>query len=204
MTVSGSSSDIQPPTAIPLFPLHTVLFSGGPLALRIFEPRYLDMVRRCMHEQTGFGVVLIREGAEAGAVARTADSGTLARIADFNQLPDGLLGLVCIGGARFRIERRWRAADGLHWAEVSWLLAPPVQALLPQHAYLAEVLRQLLPQCGDTYQFVESGFDSADWVGCRLAELLPVPAADKQRWADVMDPAARLDELTALIRQPAN
>ena len=70
-------------SVIGLFPLHTVLFPGGPLPLRIFETRYTDMVRRCMREQQPFGVVLIQEGEEAGPVATTATVGCSARIADF-------------------------------------------------------------------------------------------------------------------------
>ena len=89
--------------ALPLFPLNTVLFPGGPLSLRIFEPRYLDMVRRCLKERGGFGVVLILEGLEAGVVGRVADTGTSARIVDFDTLPDGLLGIVCVGE---RLEER--------------------------------------------------------------------------------------------------
>src|SRR3954451_22450455 len=95
---------------IPLFPLHTVLFPGGPLPLRIFETRYTDMVRRCMREQRPFGVVLIEEGDEAGPVATTATVGCTARIADFHTLTDGFLGISCIGGSKFRVERVWRAA----------------------------------------------------------------------------------------------
>jgi Lon protease-like protein len=92
---------------IPLFPLNTVLFPGGPLPLRIFETRYTDMVRRCMREQSGFGVVMIQAetaagpGPETDKLARTAETGTLATIVDFNQLSDGLLGITCIGGSRF-------------------------------------------------------------------------------------------------------
>jgi hypothetical protein len=98
---------------LPLFPLHTVLFPGGPLALRIFEPRYLDMVRRCMKEHKSFGVVTIFEGAEAGAVARLATLGTCARIVDFDPLPDGLLGITCIGEERVRILRRWQQSGSV-------------------------------------------------------------------------------------------
>ena len=76
-------------SVIPLFPLHTVLFPGGPLPLRIFETRYTDMVRRCTREQRPFGVVLIQEGDEAGPVATTATIGCSARIADFYTLRDG-------------------------------------------------------------------------------------------------------------------
>jgi 4-hydroxy-3-polyprenylbenzoate decarboxylase len=80
-----------------LFPLGTVLFPGGPLPLRIFETRYIDLVRRCMRDGMGFGVVLIREGVEAGGAATTFDVGTYARIVDFSQQPDGLLGISCLG-----------------------------------------------------------------------------------------------------------
>ena len=189
---------------IPLFPLNTVLFPGGPLPLRIFETRYTDMVRRCMRSQSGFGVVLIREGSEAGAVARTADSGTLARIVDFNQLSDGLLGITCIGGERFAVQRRRRTPDGLNMADVRWLAPAPLQAVAPQHTHLADILRKLLPQLGDVYQFVKPQLDNADWVGCRLAEILPVGLEDKQAWADLLDPSLRLDQLASLIQQPTN
>ena len=112
-------------SVIPLFPLHTVLFPGGPLPLRIFETRYTDMVRRCMREQQPFGVVLIQEGEEAGPVATTATVGCSARIADFYTLQDGLLGISCVGERKFRVQRVWRAADGLNMGEVSWLAPEP-------------------------------------------------------------------------------
>ena len=82
--------------SIALFPLNIVLFPDGPLPLRIFETRYVDMVRRCMRESSSFGVVLIREGGEVGP-AETFDVGTIAGIVDFHQLADGLLGLSCVG-----------------------------------------------------------------------------------------------------------
>ena len=93
---------------IPLFPLGTGLFPGGPLPLRIFETRYVDMVRRCMREESGFGVVLIERGAEAGAPSRFVQVGTEAGIVDFDRLDDGLLGLTCVGRERFRVLDAWR------------------------------------------------------------------------------------------------
>src|SRR3954471_9982366 len=110
---------------IALFPLHTVLFPGGPLPLRIFETRYVDMVRRCTREQRPFGVVLIQEGDEAGPVSTTATVGCTARIADFYTLQDGLLGISCVGEHKFRVLRVWRADDGLNMAEVEWLEPEP-------------------------------------------------------------------------------
>jgi len=90
---------------IPLFPLNTVLFPGGPLSLRIFEPRYLDLVRDCTRNGSGFGVCLILQGREAGEPAVPAAVGTFARIVDFYTLSDGLLGIRAEGGERFRVER---------------------------------------------------------------------------------------------------
>jgi Lon protease-like protein len=181
-----------------------VLFPNGPLPLRIFETRYVDMVRRCMREAQGFGVVLIREGSEAGAVAggpaTTCDVGTLASIVDFDQLPDGLLGLTCVGQRRFRIRSRRRQADGLNLGEVEWLEPEPALRVPPRHARLAELLENVLPQLGDVYAGISMQLDDAAWVGHRLAEILPMDLADKQFCLELDDPVRRLDVLAPMIQ----
>jgi Lon protease-like protein len=184
---------------IPLFPLNTVLFPNGPLPLRIFETRYVDMVRRCMREDQGFGVVLIRAGAESGP-AETCDVGTLAKIVDFNQLPDGLLGLSCVGQRRFRIHSRRTQPDGLNVGEVEWLQDEPTVSVPPQHARLAVLLENVLPQLGEVYQGLPMHLDDAAWVGHRLAEILPMDLADKQFCLELGDPLRRLDVLSPLIQ----
>ena len=88
---------------VPLFPLNTVLFPGGVLPLRIFEPRYLDMVSDCLKSDTGIGVVLIKDGAETGKAADTYDTGTLSGISYWHKRPDGILGVTLKGDQRFRI-----------------------------------------------------------------------------------------------------
>ncbi len=184
-------------TKIPLFPLNIVLFPDGPLPLRIFETRYVDMVRRCMREDEGFGVVLIREGNEVGP-AETFDVGTLAKITDFDALPDGLLGLSCVGRQRFRIRERSRQADGLNLSEVDWL-APEASVQVPErHARLASLLQTVLPQLGEVYSDIEMRLEDAAWVGHRLAEILPIPLTEKQIYLEMDDPLARLDALAPL------
>src|SRR6185369_5084266 len=131
---------------LPLFPLNTVLFPGGPLPLRIFEPRYVDMVRKCMREGAPFGVLLIRAGQEVGEVSSAADVGTSARIVDFNQMPDGLLGIICTGEQKFRVEDRHVQADGLNVGTVTWLPPERPTPLPPQHAHLGLLLKRALPQ----------------------------------------------------------
>ena len=132
-------------TTIPLFPLNTVLFPGGPLKLRIFEPRYVDMIGRCMREDIGFGVALIVEGVEAGGPARTGNVGTLARIVDFEQLKGGLLGITAHGRERFRIDLVRQQSDGLNIADVEWLREEPQRAVSDEYSILAELVRQAFP-----------------------------------------------------------
>ncbi|HEY3851039.1 MAG TPA: LON peptidase substrate-binding domain-containing protein [Steroidobacteraceae bacterium] len=184
---------------IPLFPLNLVLFPDGPLPLRIFETRYYDMVRRCMREGRGFGVVLIREGREVGlSDADLYDVGTMAEITDFHQLQDGLLGLSCIGRRRFRIVGRGRQADGLHLGEVEWLSIEPRLAVPARHQRLSTLLGTVLPQLGEVYSNIDMRLDDAAWVGHRLAEILPIPLGDKQSYLEIDDPVERLDRLAAI------
>ena len=184
---------------IPLFPLNTVLFPGGPLPLRIFEARYIDLVRRCLRDESGFGVVLIREGMEAGGPALTFDVGTYARIVDFSQQPDGLLGIRAQGERRFRILERRRARDGLNLADVEWL---PDEQLLPlpeEYAELGPARAAILAQAGEPYASHERRADDAAWVAGRLAEILPIPAPHKQHCLELDDPVERLRYLRPMF-----
>lgn len=187
---------------IALFPLATVLYPGGPLPLRIFEPRYLDMVRSCMREDSAFGAVLIVAGAEAGgAVEATAPVGTSARIVDFYPMPDGLLGIYCLGGRKFRLLRRWQHPDGLNMGEVVFLPDEPAVELPAEYQHLGRLMRKVLPELGELYEAVEKRVDDAAWVGYRLAEILPVSLTEKQEWLELDDPLERLAILNPLIRR---
>ena len=185
-----------------MFPLETVLFPDGPLPLRIFEPRYLDMVSRCLKQDQGFGVCLIQKGAEAGRV-NAFTVGTLARITDWSGGEDGMLHIVVCGGDRFRVLETHSQADGLNLAEVEWLPAEPV-TLLPESAYpLAELLRQILAQVPEHYRGIEPHYDDASWVGYRLAELLPLSLGQRQYFLELNDPLKRLEILQTLVESLA-
>jgi Lon protease-like protein len=202
-TTQTSASTADSTAAAPLFPLNTVLFPGGPLPLRIFETRYVDMVRHCMRQRCSFGVLLIRSGSEVG-VGRTADTceiGTTARIVDFNSLPDGLLGITCIGERRFRVVKRWQQDDGLHVGTIDYLPAQERLDLPGEFQHLGELLRKVLPELGDLYADVPKHFDDAAWVGCRLAEILPISLSEKQYCLELDDPLMRLARLSPLIRK---
>ncbi|MCP1726042.1 Lon protease-like protein [Natronospira proteinivora] len=183
---------------IPLFPLKTVLFPGGPLSLRIFEPRYLDMISYCMKHDAGFGVVLIQAGEEAGE-ARFHKLGTLGRIRDWDRLEDGLLGVTALGEARFELRDTHQAADGLYWGAVDWLESPQAAPLPGAFGHLAQLLRQLLPQLPAPWRLVTPRYDDADWVGFRLAEILPISLTDKQALLEMRDSRQRLEALQGYL-----
>jgi uncharacterized protein len=185
---------------IALFPLNAVLYPGGLLSLRIFEPRYLDMVRECSRNDSGFGVCLILAGREAGEPATPAAVGTLARIDDFYTLPDGLLGIRARGSRRFRVAQTRVRDNGLVHGLVRWWPDEPRVELPPEYGLLAVILERLLEQVGGEHASGErSRFDDAAWVGFRLAELLPVEAAERQHWLQLTDPLQRLDGLMRCI-----
>ena len=187
------------PVEIPLFPLNTVLFPGGRLPLRIFETRYIDLVRRCLRDGSGFGVIMLLEGREAGGTATICDVGTYARIVDFSQQPDGLLGIEARGERRFRVLEHRRARDGLHLADVAWLAEEPAVALPTEFAELGPTLAQVLGQVGEPYASSERHLDDAGWVAGRLAEILPISPAHKQHCLELDDPVERLHFLRPLF-----
>ena len=93
-----------PQRTIPLFPLNVVLFPGGFLPLHIFEERYKLMIQRCLDEESEFGVVLIRSGAEVGGNAEPHPVGTAARIVNVKKEEDGRMNIMVTGRERFRID----------------------------------------------------------------------------------------------------
>ena len=168
---------------LPLFPLHTVLFPGGLLALRVFEPRYLDMVRECGRAGHGFGVCLILTGEEVGVAASSAAVGCEATIEDFSASADGLLQLTVRGGRRFHVEQSRVRDNGLVVADVRWLPAPTVSPLRPEHELLAVLLRRMVDRAGPANRIAatEADFRNAEWVAWRLAEWLPLDGEERQQ-----------------------
>ncbi len=190
--------------AVPLFPLQTVLFPGGPLPLRVFEPRYLDMVSRCMKDSEPFGVLLIADGpdvADTDSVVRTQAIGTLATVCDWYQGTDGLLGITALGKQRFRLESMTRQDDGLNVGEVE-LLEPDANTPLPaQYSLMSELLRAVIDDLGRLYAMIEKHYEDASWVGFRFAEILPLDLQRKQYCLEMDDPVARLKFLQPFLRE---
>jgi Lon protease-like protein len=183
---------MAPAMQVALFPLRTVLYPGGPLPLRIFETRYIDMIGRSLKRDEPFGVLLIKNGHETGP-ANTCEVGTLARIQDWYQGSDGLLGVTAIGEDRFRLISSDRMSDGLNVGEIE--LLPDVFGIdLPDDFKpLASILEGVLNDLGRLYENLETHYTDACWVAHRFAEILPMSAQQKQLCLEANDPVACLE-----------
>ncbi|UCG74358.1 MAG: LON peptidase substrate-binding domain-containing protein [Chromatiales bacterium] len=185
--------------SIPLFPLRTVLFPGGPLPLRVFEPRYLDMISRCMKDDAEFGVVMIRDGSEVGD-ARIAEIGTRARITDWYQGSDGILGVTAVGTQRFVLQAVDKQADGLYLGTVEALAPEPEVALPAEYEPMATLLKAVIEDLGKLYDPLPKHYEDAAWVAARFAEILPMEIEQKQTCLEIDDPIQRLEYVRPLLR----
>eukprot|EP01037_Dinobryon_pediforme_P004716 gene4716-4759_t len=203
----GIHAPMTPPltlSSLPLFPLGSVLFPDGVLALRVFEVRYLDMVRKCHRTGAPFGVVALTQGQEvrqAGAPEeRFNDIGTLAIIEQLETPQPGLVTLLCRGSQRFRITQRHHLQHGLWIADVDHveqdLTVPVPDDLKKASTALAQVLHTLQVRDPDMPHLVTptaAQLNDCGWVANRWCELLPVPLELKQRLMELDNPLVRLE-----------
>jgi len=186
--------------SLPLFPLHNVLLPGAAMDLRIFERRYLDLVRDCGRSASGFGVCLILEGDESGAPATPAAYGVEARIENFDMGEDGLLSLRVRGHRRFHVVRTRVRDNGLVMADVEWRCADEDGEIRPEHALLGTLLQTMMEKAGtDLAKLPPRIFEHAGWVGWRLAQVLPITPEQRVSLLQEDDVHARLQRLLEWI-----
>lgn len=177
---------------LPVFPLKTVLFPGGLLPLRIFEPRYIDMVGDCVREETGFVVCLICAGNEAGAPASFFPMGTECHIVDWDALPDGLLGITVQGRRKVEIVSHTVRPDGLAVGGVVPVEPEPAVPLPEAYRPLCGLLDTLVDELGPPYSDMARHHEDGGWLSARLVEILPLDLGDKQALFELRDPEERL------------
>ncbi len=189
---------------VPLFPLHTVLFPGGMLPLKVFEQRYIAMTKACVASGEPFGVCRIVKGDEVAraeaAQPQFSPIGTLARIVDWD-MPDGVLHLRAEGGDRFQVRSHSTQDDGLVVASVIAIAGEPARPLPDAYRPLAQLLDVLVQKIGDAPFASTRAFDDSSWVGYRLAELLPLPLNVKQSMLEINDSEVRLAVLSKFLQQ---
>ena len=193
---------------IPLFPLPVVLFPGGYLPLRIFEQRYIDMVRECAAKERCFGVCLINNSEKAQHPATHLRVGTTAEIYDFSSLDDGLLGISTRGKQRFTIQKTRMRDNGLLTGEVNLMTEPRIVDLPDEYSVLSMIAERFMEKVSANYpEFQPRDLQDASWVGYRLSELLPLENNERQSLLQITDPLERLQVLVELLprfQEPAD
>ena len=189
---------------LPLFPLGTVLFPGGVLPLRIFEPRYLDMIANCMRDSSPFGVVLLRRGGEVmndsdGSKVEFHNVGTEARVFDFSQTEKGILTVIASGERRFVVDRAESASDGLMIAHVSFLADECDSEITEEHGELLKVLIELMKHPLVQELKLDVDLTKAKSVSYRLSDLLPIAPEEKQKLLEIDSAEKRLSRLREII-----
>ncbi|AZG12644.1 LON peptidase substrate-binding domain-containing protein [Cupriavidus pauculus] len=197
--------------ALPLFPLNTVLFPDGRLPLRIFEQRYVDMVRQCMREDAPFGVCLLASGDEVarpGVDAVPEEIGCLAQIVDCNMEQLGVLLIETRGRQRFRVLSHATRDDGLIVAQAEVLPDDIIDCKLELLSECLDALRRIVASLHSEQPdksklpFAEPYlWDDPSWVANRLCELLPVPLKAKQMLMALPDAGMRIEIVHRYMRQ---
>jgi len=192
---------------IPLFPLGTVLFPDGVIALKIFEARYLDMIKNCLREKTEFGVVSIMkdQSVQEDEFLIFSDIGTLAQIEYFDPVQPALYMTKSCGTQRFKLLNSQQEPSGLWIGEVELLENDPIMPIPEEHQGVVKLLNEIISVIQSEDLLEESSFkepfkiDDCGWVSNRLAELLPISLAQKNHLLAQTNPRIRLDLVTELI-----
>ncbi len=189
-----------------LFPLDTVLFPGGILPLRIFEQRYLSLIKSCMKSDLGFVVVLISSGKEVNDVPEIHRIGTYVKIIDWESLDNGLLGITIQGVRRVQLHSTTAKDDGLLAGVVSELVSNDEQAVVlnNKHDDLVKTLQQLSKHPFVAQRYSDIDFSCATTVCNRLSELLPIPNLVKQELLETLDIEHQIEKLQTIIGGLAN
>lgn len=190
---------------LPLFPLRTVLLPGGRIPLQIFEPRYLDLVSRCMKGDSGFGIVRITEGheviiAQGTTPPVTAALGTLARIVDWDALPAGRLRITVEGSRRFRVLQTRVQPDGLLWGTVDWLPGIETTPLTDEHLVLQDIMNGLAEHPALQRLGVRGGWADGAALACALAQYLPLEESERYELLGQRDAQAALALIDRLVK----
>jgi Lon protease-like protein len=195
---------VQTPFDLPLFPLQAVLFPGGLLSLKVFEPRYLDLVGNCLRDSKPFGVVALRQGSETGHGSIVFEArGTTAELIDVDSTQANILLVRCRGTQRFDVQASRQQSDGL-WIGKALAVADdetvaPHEAVHDTVRGLANAIATLKSQGAEPF-LPPYRFDSAGWVANRWCEILPISLAAKQKLMELPDAQVRLQLVDEFLR----
>ncbi len=196
---------------IPLFPLNIVLFPGGRFDLQILERRYIDIFSQCIWTGTGFGICLLKSGDETNGnnLNQTVyNTGTYAKIVDWDQLESGLLGITVEGAVKFVAQDFWKEEDDVLHASVEFSDIESTEAdVIPlgdEYTALSELLRNLEDHPLVAGRNLSIDYSDLRQLGWRLSELIPLGIDVRQELLELNDPVERLSKIEKLVSEMAN
>ena len=189
---------------LPLFPLNTVVFPGGRLPLKIFEQRYLEMVKQAIAANTPFGICAILEGTETGTPAVPYSIGTRVCITDWDMPQAGILHVDTLAQERFVVRSTHTEPSGLLIGAVEAVSAESAIAVPDDLELAVEILRHIISEFGDAHFPTPHDFGNAVWVGYRLSEVLPLKLSIRQNLLEMNDTITRLRILTEFLKKQTN
>ncbi|MDP3188829.1 LON peptidase substrate-binding domain-containing protein [Limnobacter sp.] len=187
----------------PLFPLTTVLYPQGVLNLQIFEVRYLDLMKKCLRDNTPFGVVSLLDGTEVRRPeekVQLAKIGTLVNIEKHEFVTPTLIDISTVGTQRFKLLSATQEKNGLWMGEIQTLPADPVVEIPDHLKGAANALAELINSIDEKgiseeqlpfrkpYKLMDCG-----WVANRWCELLPLDKPTKLQLLALDNPLLRLE-----------
>ena len=185
---------------LPIFPLGLVALPGSIQSLQIFEPRYVNMIKSCMSDDHGFVIVLQNNESTDFGISK---KGTYVEIIDFNNLPNGLLGITVKSENKVSIKNIYQLEDGLHIAEIKPEIDPEVdnQALIAEYPEIINILSQLIKHPKINELPIKVDFNSADSIAYHLAGLIPISMKQRQNLLEAFDASQRLSILSKYIEK---
>lgn len=185
---------------ISLIPLSAHLLPGGRMSLRIFEPRYIRMVKEACANNSGFGVCMLNTKGAKPLNEHILPIGTYVKVVDFDLLPDGMLGITVEGQRCFRIKSICTQSDDLRVGDCEWL----AEWTMPADTQLISPINERLVETFEKYNELKSlyakpQFDDPIWVIYRWLELIPVNAEEKQQLLKNKDCIKAISFLTQLV-----
>lgn len=190
--------------SLALFPLQTVVFPGGLLPLRVFEPRYMDMVTQAIAERAAFGICAIREGRDIDTTAKHYTLGTRVHVMDWDMPQPGILHIQTQASERFVVRSSHSESTGLRIGEVDDVSPEPAIEVPAELTLGAEVLYQIINELG-TEKFAQPhDYSNATWISYRLSEVLPLKLSVRQNLLEMNDSIARLTILTDFLKKQTN
>ncbi|MFT4655395.1 MAG: Lon protease-like protein [Kangiellaceae bacterium] len=184
----------------PLFPLSSHILPEGRMALRIFEPRYIRLIKQSCADNTGFVICMVNSNGDDRINSHIHPIGTLCKVIDFDVLADGLLGVTVEGIECVTIGDVVTEHDelriGVCEPNVRWTCDLAIEELNPIDIRLQEIFERY-PDVSSLYS--KTSFDNPTWVINRWIELLPVGAEQKQHFLAQKDCSKVLNYLFQLI-----